>query len=183
MIANLEEAAVAWLRVCSGKSEEWLRRATKIKVRFNTPEGKQIPYEFPDFQHLQDYCVNMWDVMMNYSLKHTLKAGMFQVEKGVESLCAFCLGGVPLGTEVGVLICGHWFHENCMKEVVHSSFPDVKCPYCRRIITVDLGNLEVFYFKGCQPLRKPHRALARIIIGRQAGEPMSKTHSTPFQPG
>lgn len=46
--------------------------------------------------------------------------------------CSICMEQVPLGTEVTVLPCKHWFHYSCIEMWLtqHNT-----CPHCRRGIS------------------------------------------------
>lgn len=53
--------------------------------------------------------------------------------------CSICMDGVPLGAQVTVLPCKHWFHADCVRAWLqeHDS-----CPHCRQGIVAKDSNAE-----------------------------------------
>lgn len=64
--------------------------------------------------------------------RRALEEGMFDMD-GDEADCSICMNTVELGVEVLQLLCGHWFHPDCIIQWLRVSR---SCPFCRQAVSL-----------------------------------------------
>lgn len=88
-----------------------------------------VRLQFLSFEKFMNKVTDAFRDLECYNI-HTrgLKADMMFMSEHEEALCPICLQNVPIGDEVVVLPCQHWYHPECWE---HMGRWD-PCPYCRR---------------------------------------------------
>jgi hypothetical protein len=64
-----------------------------------------------------------------------IKEGFVSQKHVPKDDCAICLKSLNNPKKaVYRTQCGHFFHNNCLDQLCESSYPELKCPICRRIL-------------------------------------------------
>ena len=94
----------------------------------------------------------------------TMKLDMAGLDDQGKAECSVCMDDVPVGTEVTILPCGHWFHRQCVTAWL--SEHDT-CPICRKSITPKAG----------EPISEAQRSLAESLQSGSSRFPSRRRES------